>query len=103
MNSERENHIIGYEHPETLNTVSKIKKYKIFSHKKNKIFTDKTSISTDENCYAVCSPVVNENCTMCNSESNYISPCAYNDKKCENNHIWYTNRSGETVPGNPHK
>jgi hypothetical protein len=103
MNSGRENPIIGYEHPETLNTVSKIKKYKIFSHKNNKIFNDESSISIDENFYAISSSIVNENCPTCNSESNYICPCAYNDKKCQNNHVWYTNRAGETVNGNPHK
>lgn len=39
MNSGRKNPIIGYEHPETLNTVSKLKKFYIFSHKTIKFLT----------------------------------------------------------------
>ncbi len=41
-------------------------------------------------------------CPVCSDHSMTVCQCAFNDKKCSQGHIWYTNRAGEIKVGNPH-
>jgi hypothetical protein len=107
MEKTRPENIPGYEHP-TSKQYSKSGKYKTFTEgqkpKKNEKFG---SINTGDNY--VSNKLLQENiiediCPTCKEFAIYTCPCVYNDKKCPNNHIWYTNRNdGKHKLGNPHK
>ena len=61
-----------------------------------------STIQTVKN-YSTSLEVSVEKCPICQEDAIYICPCANSDKKCNNNHVWYINREGKTVEGNPHK
>ena len=41
-------------------------------------------------------------CPVCSSPPVETCNCGFSDKKCENDHIWYTDREGKVKNGNPH-
>ena len=104
MEHQRPEKIEGYNPPENF----------VYNSKNNtiyKTFTD-SSISDDNiydisietgKQYALSGEKILDNCPICNIEAYYTCPCAYSDKKCKNGHIWYTNRCGDIINGDPHK
>ena len=42
-------------------------------------------------------------CPICNKIFIKICMCNNRDKKCENNHTWYTDDNGNIQIGTPHK
>lgn len=99
LNTARQLPIVGYVHPESTN-LNRNKQYKTFTEGgQEKTFGTTFSgkhYATKENDNL-------ESCPMCSVSSFITCPCTYNDKKCENNHIWYTARDGKIQFGNPHK
>jgi hypothetical protein len=100
LNTARQLPIVGYEHPESTN-LNRNKQYKTFTEGEKTFgttFSGKhyASYNTEEND-------ISDSCPVCSVSSFVTCPCAYNDKKCENNHIWYTTRDGKIQVGNPHK
>jgi len=93
----RLNTIPGYEHPTELK-YSKDVIYKTFTEGKK---LKKYENTNDEHQYAITTDYV-DTCPKCNESPVNVCPCTYNDKICSNNHIWYTNRDGQTKYGNPH-
>lgn len=101
----RETPIPGYSHPESTN-LNRSNQYKTFTEgKRTKIFGT-TSVG---NQYAKYSEIEENKqkddliCPKCSQPSLETCPCAYNDKKCDKGHIWYTSRDGKKRMGNPHK
>ena len=97
--------IPGYEHPDTNSYSSKhTSVYKTFTEgikaQKNEEFN---STNTDKQ-YAVYNEenTEKEKCPICKKEAIILCHCNFNDKECENKHIWYTNRDGKVQIGNPH-
>jgi len=104
QNIQKPDVIAGYVHPEDAHCASNTKVYKTFTTgkkvKKNEKFGNTyhnkgycTMIQTEETII----------CPICNDPVVHTCPCSYNDKKCQNGHVWYTNREGKTIKGNPHK
>lgn len=103
----REKEIPGYEHP-TSENVNRDKLYKTFTEgkkkKKNETFG---TTSIGNNIYSTLEKIENSTeivliCPKCKGEAVKICPCGYNDKKCENEHVWFTDRTGKVKIGNPH-
>ena len=94
--------INGYTHP-TNASYSKSSIYKTFNEhatKKKHMFG---TVSGDP--YASSSDFSTSNedmCPVCNQVAVSNCFCVYSDKKCANNHVWYTNRTGKIITGNPH-
>ncbi len=107
MEPRRPESIPGYEHPDdkTLTKSSSQVYYKTFTEgkkpKKNEKF--KRAVNTK---YSKCQTTVSddgiESCPYCKSPAIYTCPCGYSDKRCCNEHIWYTGRDGKVKKGNPH-
>ena len=101
MDNHKNLDIPGYIHPENFNNNSG-KIYKTFTEgkkpKKNEKFKN-TILSPN---YLI---VKNNSskCPICNEIFVKICNCNFNDKKCKNNHTWYTDRKGNIKIGNPHK
>lgn len=98
----RPNNIAGYVHP-SKSTYTRTSIYKTFTEgEKGKKKFGRTNVGDNYATYGSIDGN-NDGCPVCQGEVIYTCPCAYNDKKCQNNHIWYTNRDGSTKQGNPHK
>jgi hypothetical protein len=97
--SEQRGEIPGYEHPAATNT-SRDNVYKTFTEgqKSKKFGTTKIG-----NQYANHGEVQPETCPQCEGTIAKICQCIYSDKTCAEGHIWYTNREGKIINGNPHK
>ena len=99
----RPDNIPGYVHPETSSSVPLgTSSYKTFTEgqkpkKKEKFGTIQGGTHYSKAVFS------EELCPDCNGPAIFTCNCAYNDKKCENGHIWYTDRSGKLKAGNPHK
>jgi len=95
--------IPGYVHPDSSYSKNKCTgTYKTFTEgkklKKNETFGN-TQMG---NQYSKITLQEDDVCPICSSPPVSICNCAYNDKKCVEGHIWYTNRSGKVNHGNPH-
>jgi hypothetical protein len=96
--------IKGYSHPTTM-SYSKTSRYKTFTEGikvKNMNKCKSTESGKQYSTYGE-NTSTDQMCPTCNTAVIYTCPCAYNDKKCENGHIWYTSRDGKTCTGNPHQ
>jgi len=95
--------IPGYEHPTSTNYSTSNSIYKTFTegqkNVKNKEKFGNTSVGKQ---YASYGDYDEDLCPVCNKSPNNTCPCAYNDKRCDNSHVWYTNRDGKIKIGNPH-
>ena len=104
MEHRRPENIPGYEHPEENNIVksSNVGYYKTFTEgktpKKNEKFK-KTEVNAK---YGKINNDDDNLCPFCKSPPIFTCPCGYSDKKCQNEHIWYTGRDGTIKKGNPH-
>ena len=102
LEQKRQQKIEGYEHPTKI-TTNRSKVYKTFTEgkkaKKNEKFGN---VYVDNQYSTITSPEEEEVCPVCEAEVVYSCPCGYSDKKCSNNHIWYTDRDGVVKKGNPH-
>jgi hypothetical protein len=104
-NIKRPDSISGYVHPTTSN-YSKNSVYKTFSEGTNEKFESTNDFDNTENNKLYANYNLDKNignCQICNEEAISTCPCAYNDKKCKQGHIWYTDRSGKSCIGDPHK
>lgn len=103
-NLNRPEFIDGYEHPKDQYRYSSNQaKYKTFTEGKRKKKDENFSTIQTVKNYSTSLEVSVEKCPICQEDAIYICPCANSDKKCNNNHVWYINREGKTVEGNPHK
>lgn len=104
MEYRRPENIPGYEHPGSY-SYSKDNIYKTFTEgQKPKKKENFGTISTGKQYASITSLNDDELCPSCSKK--YVSSCncVYNDKTCENGHIWYTSRfDGKPIIGNPHK
>lgn len=99
----RPTNIPGYVHPESYNSSNK--------HTMYKTFTEGLKPTTKENFGTVTmgqqymkNNITEENenrCPICKKHALKVSNCAFNIKKCENMHSWFTDRSGTTKIGRP--
>lgn len=98
--------IKGYEHPESLNS-DRSSQYKLYSStgRKKSDMAHFKNTSTGNPYASVSTPADSDEfmCPVCSVYSVDKCFCSYSDKTCPNGHIWYTNRKGEVVVGNPHK
>ena len=96
----RPDNIPGYEHPNTTNYSVTSRIYKTFTEGKKK---EKFGTITVGKQYAAYGDYEEELCPICNEPPINICHCGYNDKKCGNTHIWYTDRNGKVKNDNPHQ
>lgn len=106
IDSARKNLVIsGYEHPSSVIT-NRDRRYKTFDETdtKKKKNMDRFQGTNVGNQYAtiVMTQEDLDNCPTCGEIPTSTCPCAYSDKTCVNNHIWYTDREGKSIIGNPH-
>jgi hypothetical protein len=95
----RKQKIPGYTHPDSINPSRDIQ-YKTFSEGKKKHMVGVTSGETKYAKSGLENP--DETCPVCNKIPTSVCHCLYNDKRCSDNHVWYTDRSGKSVSGDPH-
>ena len=104
---QRPDTIAGYTHPEKAQGRPRAAAYKTFTEgqkpKKKEVFG---SVSADAQ-YASNQELKRDEeeevlCPVCSQPPTKVCPCGYNDKKCEEGHIWYTSRDGKIKVGNPH-
>jgi hypothetical protein len=108
-NLENNTTISGYVHPKQVNS-TRNSIYKTFScddgnkkSKKNQSFGKNTLIGNSYSTnYISKKDDIDDICPVCKNIAVHICSCVNSDKKCEQEHVWYTNRSGELVVGNPH-
>ena len=104
-NLKRPESIPGYEHP-TQNQCrysSNQTIYKTFTEGKRQKKHEKFGNTQIANKYSISQEITVEKCPICQGDAIYLCPCANSDKKCSNDHIWYINRDGKIITGNPHK
>lgn len=99
--------IPGYEHPTTM-AYSRKGVYKTFTEGKKARKKEKFGRTTAGNSYArqesyMGSHQVEELCPVCSNRAFTFCDCVYNDKKCAEGHVWYTDREGKTIKSNPHE
>lgn len=100
----RPSNIIGYEHPTNANYSSNSGIYKTFTEGKKIKRKEKFGKTTVIAQYTTYDTRLDKNlCPICNIPSINTCSCVYNDKKCSNAHMWYTDRNGNTKSGNPHQ
>jgi hypothetical protein len=104
LQPKRPENIEGYIHPDNTKYTNH-SVYKTFTEglkmKKNEKFGNnigiKNYIKTKEDINNI-----DLICPMCSGMSIATCYCIYNDKKCSEGHIWYTDRKGIIKLGNPH-
>ena len=104
MEPRRPDTINGYEHPTSF-SYSKQRMYKTFTEGEKAKRMEDFGTTTVGKQYAsnIEQPLEEtETCPLCDSPTEYICPCGYNDKKCQKGHMWYTDREGKIKKGNPH-
>ena len=43
-------------------------------------------------------------CPVCDSRPKFVCECEeFKDNMCKNGHVWYLNKKGEVITGNPHE
>ena len=42
-------------------------------------------------------------CPVCETEAEFVCNCAGKCRECGNGHVWYSDKSGHIVQGDPHK
>lgn len=99
--------IPGYVHPTNTNT-NRDRRYKTFNENDKNIKKDMNKFSSSSvgpNYSKTYTDNNNEDyiCPNCKEKATNTCNCIYNDKTCNNGHIWYTNRDGKIISGNPHK
>lgn len=94
--------IPGYDHPEDLKNYGKQKAYKTFSEGKKSKGTETFGKTIASKQYASYGEYDQDLCPICSSPPVETCNCGFSDKKCENDHIWYTDREGKVKNGNPH-
>jgi len=99
MEPNRPESIPGYVHPEK-DVYSRQGIYKTFTEGNRKKKFGKTSVGKQ---YANNGELEDDTCPMCDNQAVITCHCGYSDKKCENGHIWYTDRDGIVKTGDPHK
>lgn len=109
LDQARKMEIKGYEHPssEDANFMGNAlvggrnKIYKTFSETSTKKEFGNTVVG--KNYSRTQTSDEKENCPVCGLGYSIVCNCIYSDKKCENGHVWYTDREGLVKKGNPHK
>lgn len=106
MEPKRPENIPGYEHPGD-NIVSKSSGgyYKTFTEGKKPKKNEKFGRTSTGDVYGnVRTSVTDEDqtCPVCKKTAISTCNCGFSDKRCENGHIWYTDRTGKVKKGNPH-
>ena len=102
MTDQRPTSIPGYEHPEEL-VYNSNKVYKTFTEGKKSSTFGTAKVG---NLYASNAEFETEEevlCPQCNEPPVSVCPCGYNDKKCKNAHVWYTDRDDTINTTNPQK
>jgi hypothetical protein len=104
LERKRQQPIPGYEHPESIN-VNRDNLYKTFTEGKKKKKFGTTVVGKQYSTLNKAAAEIKEinDCPKCDKICVSTCPCGYSDKTCENGHIWYTDRDGNVVVGNPHK
>lgn len=104
QNLKRPEFISGYEHPtqEQGNYSSTQTIYKTFTEGKRPKKNESFNSTKTHKRYSIIQANITT-CPICNEEPIHICPCSHSDKKCNNNHIWYLDRDGKIINGNPHK
>ncbi len=98
--------IKGYEDPGVTNASTGHKTYKTFTEGQR---TKKFGNTNVGNQYASVSQYAQkdvdrtESCPVCREKVVETCHCVYSDKKCSQGHVWYVDREGKTISGNPHK
>tara|TARA_A100001011_G_scaffold400150_1_gene512730 strand:- start:1853 stop:2161 length:309 start_codon:yes stop_codon:yes gene_type:complete len=100
MDQKRPENIIGYETPLKFN-YSKDRAYKTFTEGKKEKKNEKFSSTIVKNTYASNFISQDNLCPQCKNKAINFSNCVYNIKSCEQNHFWFTDRSGEIKQGKP--
>ena len=105
QNLKRPESIPGYQHPTEDQYISSSSQtiYKTFTEGKRQKKDEKFGNTQTVTKYSISQTILVEQCPICQEGAIYICPCANSDKKCSNNHVWYVNRDGKTITGNPHK
>ena len=85
----------GYDHPESLN-VSRYKRYKTYSD------GDEFGNPKGYDTYKTINTHSDDLCPSCEGSPIKVCNCIYNDKTCNNGHVWYTKRDGTIGNTNPH-
>ncbi len=111
LDQARKMKIEGYEHPNSSSDENFLgnalvggrgKIYKTFSDSESKK-TFGTTVVGNNNYSKIESINNKDGCPVCSLSYKYVCNCIYNDKTCDNGHIWYTDREGNVKTGNPHK
>lgn len=98
--------IKGYEDPGQTNASTGHKTYKTFTEGQR---TKKFGTTAVGNPYANASygapEQVDESefCPTCREQATETCNCVYSDKRCSQGHVWYVDRQGQSIQGNPHK
>jgi hypothetical protein len=98
----RPENIPGYQHP-TSSSYSRQSMYKTFTEGNKPKKKEKFGKTTGGKQYASYGELEEELCPLCEKPPIKTCPCSYNDKYCDEGHIWYTNRDGNIKQGNPHQ
>ena len=99
MSNENKTSVIGYEHPSDL-ILTNNKKYKTFNNEND----GNTYVSSAKKSnYIRYTDNKSQNlCPECGEEALYECKCENKDKQCSNGHIWYFNKEGFIIKGDPH-
>ena len=89
--------ISGYYHPKNIKSI-KNNMYKTFNEK-NK---DYRSSLRNYDYATFTSGSLEIKCPNCKKDALYQCDCVYKDKQCVNGHIWYVDKDGKIVQGDPH-
>ena len=98
------NEVPGYEHPDSAAPVSRGQIYKTFNSeskpRKKEVFGSTEAIGR----YVQVGRVDDDTkCPQCDETFVTQCNCVFSEKTCSAGHIWYIDRDGATVQGNPHK
>jgi hypothetical protein len=99
------NKVPGYVHPEKATSSSRGRVYKTFNDqekpRKNEVFGNTVVLGK----YASANDQEKDgtSCPVCNEVFVKECNCVYSEKTCAQGHIWYFDRDGTVVKGNPHK
>ena len=85
---------MGYVHPENPKSLT-TSVYKSFDEEK-KIYKKNNYSSYSTMNYSLL-------CPECNEKALYKCDCVIGELLCKNNHMWYTEKTGIIVLGDPHK
>lgn len=94
---------MGYVHPESTNSNSG-DGYKMYNKE-----GESTYVSQDYNRYATFDTKQSGDvqktdiCPSCETKALYSCDCEFGDMMCTNGHMWYVQKDGKVIVGDPHK